>query len=121
MLGDLMAATFLIMLAASVAVVCLMVMFALINLAFKQKSKPAPRPAQVETWQDMAHHAYALAYPPRERVTPLIVRSMVPARSSQGFPLILDNGKFAGARLEISNLLSTDLGLQPAISDKSAA
>ena len=58
MLGDLMVATFLILLAACIAVVCLMVMFALIDLAFKQKTKPAPRPAQVETWQqDELTHA----------------------------------------------------------------
>ena len=53
MLGDLMVATFLILLAASIVVVCLMVMFPLIDLAFKKKAKPVPRPAQVETWQ---HH-----------------------------------------------------------------
>ena len=58
MLGDLMVATFLILLAASIAVVCLMVMFPLIDLAFKKKAKPAPRPAQVETWQqDELTHA----------------------------------------------------------------
>jgi hypothetical protein len=51
MLGDLMVTTFLILLAASIVVVCLMVMFPLIDLAFKKKAKPAPRPAQVETWQ----------------------------------------------------------------------
>ena len=51
MLGDLMVTTFLVLLAASIVVVCLMVMFPLIDLAFKKKAKPAPRPAQVETWQ----------------------------------------------------------------------
>ena len=49
MLGDLMVTTFLVLLAASIVVVCLMVMFPLIDLAFR--TKPAPRPAQVETWQ----------------------------------------------------------------------
>ena len=49
MFGDLMVTTFLIMLAASIVVVCLMVMFPLIDLAFR--TKPAPRPARVETWQ----------------------------------------------------------------------
>ena len=43
MLGDLMVATFLILLAASIAAACLMVMFHLIDLAFKKKAKPAPR------------------------------------------------------------------------------
>ena len=51
MLGDLMVTTFLILLAASIVVVCLMVMFPLIDLAFKKKAKPVPRLAQVETWQ----------------------------------------------------------------------
>jgi hypothetical protein len=51
MLGDLMVTTFLILLAASIVVICLMVMFFLIDLAFKKKVKPAPRPAQIETWQ----------------------------------------------------------------------
>ena len=51
MLDDLMVTTFFILLAASIVVVCLMVMFPLIDLAFKKKAKPAPRPAQVETWQ----------------------------------------------------------------------
>ena len=49
--GDLMVTAFLILMAASIVVVCLMVMFPLIDLAFKKKAKPAPRPAQVETWQ----------------------------------------------------------------------
>ena len=51
MLGDLMVTTFLILLAASIAVVCLMVMLPLIDLAFKKKVNLPPRPAQVETWQ----------------------------------------------------------------------
>ena len=51
MFGDLMVTTFLILLAASIVVVCLMVMFPLIDLAFKKKAKPVPRLAQVETWQ----------------------------------------------------------------------
>ena len=51
MLGDLMVATFLILLAASIAVACLMVMLPLIDLAFKKKVNLPPRPAQVETWQ----------------------------------------------------------------------
>ena len=49
--GDLMVATFLILLAASVAVACLMVMLPLIDLAFKKKVNLPPKPAQVETWQ----------------------------------------------------------------------
>ena len=118
MLGDLMVTTFLILLAASIVVVCLMVMFPLIDLAFKKKAKPAPRPAQIETGQHdglthaqlsgrpwlalrsdflrpdavphpapplagMPHHA--LAHPPLERITPLIVRSLV-AKGSEGAP-----------------------------------
>ena len=126
MLSGLMVTTFLILLDASIVVVCLLVMFPLIDLAFKKKAN-APRPAQVETWQHdglaahtqlsgrpwlalrsdflrpdaaqsplplvgMAHHA--LAHPPIERITPLIVRSLVPkgsegraARSCNGTPL----------------------------------
>jgi hypothetical protein len=112
MLSGLIVTTFLILLDASVVVVCSMVMFPLIDLAFKKKAKPAPRPAHVETWQHdgltahaqlsgqpglvlrsdflrpdavpnsqlplvgMAHHA--LAHPPLEHITPLIVRSLVP-------------------------------------------
>ena len=56
MLGDLMVTTFLVLLAASIGVVCLMVMFPLIDLAFR--TKPAPRPARVETWQ---HGGYTRA------------------------------------------------------------
>src|SRR5688500_3458487 len=50
-LSGLIVTTFLILLDASVVVVCSMVMFPLIDLAFKKKAKPAPRSAQVETWQ----------------------------------------------------------------------
>ena len=39
-LGDLMVATFLILLAASIAVACLMVLLPLIDLAFKKKANP---------------------------------------------------------------------------------
>jgi hypothetical protein len=119
MLSGLIVTTFLILLDASVVVVCSMVMFPLIDLAFKKKAKPAPRPAQVGTRQHdgltahaqlsarpwlalssdflradavphspvlpvgMAH--YALAHPPLEHVTPLIVRSLVP-KGSEGAP-----------------------------------
>jgi hypothetical protein len=119
MLSGLIVTTFLILLDASVVVVCSMVMFPLIDLAFKKKAKPAPRPAQVETWQHdgltahaqlsgrpwlalrsdflrpdaaphsplplvgMAHHA--LAHPPLEHITPLIVRLLVP-KGSEGAP-----------------------------------
>ena len=41
MLGDLTVATFLVLLAASVAVVSLMLLFPLIDLAFEEKVKPA--------------------------------------------------------------------------------
>ena len=51
MLGGLTVTTFLILLDVSIVVVCTMVMFPLIDLAFKKKAKPAPRLAQVETWQ----------------------------------------------------------------------
>ena len=51
MLSGLTVTTFIILLDASVVVVCTMVMFPLIDLAFKKKAKPAPRPAQVENWQ----------------------------------------------------------------------
>ena len=105
MLSGLIVTTFLILLNASVVVVCSMVTFPLIDLAFKKKAKPATRPAQVETrlsgqpWLaprsdflrpdavldsplplvDMAHHA--LAHSPLEHITPLIVRSLVPKDS----------------------------------------
>jgi hypothetical protein len=64
MLSGLMVTTFLILLDASVVVVCSMVMFPLIDLAFKKKAKPAP--AQVEPWHHdgpTAHHA-ELSGPP---------------------------------------------------------
>jgi len=58
-LGDLMVATFLILLAASTAVACLMVLLPLIDLGFKKKVNLPPRPAQVETWQqDELTHAH---------------------------------------------------------------
>ena len=108
MLSGLIVTTFLILLNASVVVVCSMVMFPLIDLAFKKKAKPAPRLAQVETW--LTAHAqlsgrpwlalrsdflrpeavphsplplvgmahHALAHPRLEHITPLIVRSLVP-------------------------------------------
>ena len=120
MLGDLMVAAFLILLAASIVVACLMVMFPLIDLAFKKKAKPAPRPSQVETWQHDGQPWLALNHPTSERMTPLIDRSKVPARSLQGFPLILDHkGTLADARFEISNP-STNSELQPTISDSAA-
>ena len=40
MLGDLMVTTFLILLATSIVVVCLMVMFPLIDLAFRRRLTP---------------------------------------------------------------------------------
>ena len=43
MLSDLMVATFLILLATSIVVVCSMVMFPLIDLAFKTKATSTPR------------------------------------------------------------------------------
>jgi hypothetical protein len=64
MLSDLMVTTLLILLAASIVVVASMVMFPLIDLAFKKKAKPAP--AQVEPWHHdglTAHHAQ-LSGPP---------------------------------------------------------
>ena len=51
MLSGLMVTTFLILLDGSVVVVASMVIFPLIDLAFKKEAKPAPRPAQVEPWQ----------------------------------------------------------------------
>jgi hypothetical protein len=107
MLGDLMVTTFVILLPTSIVVVSSMVMFPLIDLAFKKKAKPAP--AQVEPWHHdglTAHHAqllqpavqeraapyplvgmahHALADPPLERITPLIVRSLLP-NGSEGAP-----------------------------------
>jgi len=51
MLSGLIVTAFIILLNASVVVVCSMVMFPLIDLAFKKKAKPAPTPAPIETWQ----------------------------------------------------------------------
>ena len=109
MLSGLIVTTFLIVLDASVVVVCSMIIFPLIDLAFEKKAKPAPRPAQAETWQHgrpwlamrsdflrpgavpqsplplvgMAHHA--LAHSSLEHVTHLIVRPLVP-KGSEGAP-----------------------------------
>ena len=63
-LGDLMVATFLILLAASIAVACSMVRLPLIDLAFKKNVNLPPRPAQVETWQqDELTHAHLSGRP----------------------------------------------------------
>jgi hypothetical protein len=51
MFSGLGATTFIILLAASMVVVCLMVMLPLIDLAFERKAKPALRPVRVETGQ----------------------------------------------------------------------
>jgi hypothetical protein len=51
MLSGLIVTAFIILLNASVVVVCSMVMFPLIDLAFKKKAKPTPTPAPIETWQ----------------------------------------------------------------------
>ena len=59
MLSGLMVTTFLILLDGSVVVVASMVIFPLIDLALKKKAKPAPRPAQVETWQQDGLTAHA--------------------------------------------------------------
>lgn len=113
MLSDLMVTTLLILLAASIVVVSSMVMFPLIDLAFKTKAKSTPRLAQVETAQLSGRPWLALRSdflrpdaslvdvnywlkirnvegyrnydPPRERITPLIVRSLVP-KGSEGPP-----------------------------------
>ena len=64
MLSGLMVTTFLMLLNASIVVVASMVMFPLIDLAFKKKAKPAL--AQVEPWHHdglTAHHAQ-LSGPP---------------------------------------------------------
>jgi len=64
MFSGLMVTTFLILLDASIVVVCSMVMFPLIDLAFKKKAKPAH--AQVEPWHHdglTPHHAQ-LSGPP---------------------------------------------------------
>jgi len=114
MLSGLIVTTFLILLDASIVVVCSMVMFPLIDLAFKKKAKPAP--AQVEPWHhdgltahhaqlsgppwlatrskflrpDAVPHAQLMSYPTAqqravERITPLIARSLVP-KGSEGAP-----------------------------------
>ena len=99
-----MVTTFLILLATSIVVVCLMVMFPLIDLAFKKKAKPAPRPAQVATSQlsgrpwlalrndflrpeaDFPPPLVSMPHPadhPLERITPLISRPLMP-KGSEG-------------------------------------
>jgi hypothetical protein len=114
MLSGLMVTTFIILLDASIVVVCSMVMFPLLDLAFKKKAKPAP--AQVKTWHhdglthaqlsgrpwlalrtdflrpDAVPHAplslgmaeHALAHPSLEHITPLINRSLVVPKGSEG-------------------------------------
>lgn len=103
MLSGLMVTTFLILLAASVAVVSLMALLPLIDLAFQKKDKPAP--ARVETWlydglsgsswlalrshflrPDVVPRSQLRIYPAAleraiEHVTPLIGRSLVPKGS----------------------------------------
>ena len=99
---------------ASIVVVASMVMFPLIDLAFKKKAKPAP--AQVEPWHhdgltachaqlsgppwlatrskflrpDAVPHSQLMSYPTAqeravERITPLIARSLV-TKGSEGAP-----------------------------------
>ena len=111
MLSGLMVTAFLILLAASVAVGCLMVMLPLIDLAFKKKAKPP-----VETWlpdsrvahrtqfsglpwlalrsnflrPDAVLHSQVMRYPTAleraiEHLTPLINRSLV-QKDSKGAP-----------------------------------
>jgi len=110
MLSGLMVATFIILLNAAIVVVCSMVTFPLIDLAFKKKAKPGPalwhhdgltahhpqlsgqpwlamrskflRPAAVPHSQLVS---YATAQEcAAERITPLIARLLVP--SSEGAP-----------------------------------
>ena len=103
MLSGLMVTTFLILLDASIVVVASMVMFPLIDLAFKKKAKPAP--AQVEPWHagppwlalrsnflrpDAVPHFQldGLSHrpdPPLEHITPLIDRSLSP-KDYEGAP-----------------------------------
>jgi len=103
MFSGLMVTTFLILLDASIVVVASMVMFPLIDLAFKKKAKPAP--AQVEPWHpgppwlalrsnflrpDAVSHFQldGLSHrpdPPLEHITHLITRSLVP-KGSEGAP-----------------------------------
>jgi hypothetical protein len=108
MLSGLMVTTFLMLLAASVAVVCLMVMLPLIDLAFKKKVKPASANVETSHQEDLAAHDAqlsgpswlalrsdflrgavlpsplvgmahrAVAHPPLEHITPLIDRSLGP-------------------------------------------
>ena len=113
MLSALMVTTFLILLATSIVVVSSMVMFPLIDLAFKTKATSTPRLAQVETaqlsgrpwlalradflrpdarlvdvnyWLKMRNvEGYRNYDSPRERITPLIVRLLVP-KGSEGAP-----------------------------------
>src|SRR4029078_3976548 len=90
MFSGLMVTTFLILLDASIVVVASMVMFPLIDLAFKKKAKLAP--AQVEPWHpgrpwlalrsnflrpDAVPHSQLMSYPTAleravEHITPLI-------------------------------------------------
>src|SRR5262245_5093850 len=65
MLSGLIVTAFIILLNASVVVVCSMVMFPLIDLAFKKKAKPAPTPARIETRQcdDLAAPAWLSGRP----------------------------------------------------------
>jgi hypothetical protein len=110
MFSDLMVTAFIILVDASIVVVCSMVMFPLIDLAFKKKAKPAP--AQVEPWHhdglaahhaqlsgppwlatrskflrpDAVPHSQLMSYPTAqepslEHITPLIDRSLVPKGS----------------------------------------
>jgi hypothetical protein len=57
--SGLIVTAFIILLNASVVVVCSMVMFPLIDLAFKKKAKPTPTPAPIETWQQDGLTAHA--------------------------------------------------------------
>ena len=67
MLSDLMVTTLLILLAASIVVVSSMVMFPLIDLAFKKKAKPAP--AQIEP----SHHDGLTGIPTTQLSGPALV------------------------------------------------
>jgi hypothetical protein len=104
MLSGLIVTAFIILLNASVVVVCSMVVFPLIDLAFKKTAKPAPTPARIETRQHddlaaspwlsgrpwlamrsehlradvpylpLAPEGMGLAHHPLEHITPFIVR-----------------------------------------------